>query len=65
MTQIKSFTMEMTNRFNGLELIDGLPEELWMEVCNIVQEAGATGCLKCCYIGESPLNKELLKLKYQ
>ena len=29
----------MTNRFMGLELIDGLPEELWMEVHDIVQEA--------------------------
>ena len=28
----------MTNRFKGLDLIDRLPEELWMEVCNIVQE---------------------------
>ena len=27
------------NRFKGLDLVDGLPEELWMEVCNIVQEA--------------------------
>ena len=30
----------MTNRFNGLDLIDRVPEELWMEVCDIVQEAG-------------------------
>ena len=29
----------MTNRFKGLDLIDRVPEELWMEVCNIVQEA--------------------------
>ena len=29
----------MTNRFKGLELIDGVPEKLWMEVCDIVQEA--------------------------
>ena len=32
--------MELTNRFKGLDLIDRVPEELWMEVCNIVQEAG-------------------------
>ena len=31
--------MEVTSRFKGLELIDRMPEELWMEVCNIVQEA--------------------------
>ena len=29
----------MTNRFQGLELIDRVPEELWMEVCNTIQEA--------------------------
>ena len=32
-------TVEVTNRFKGLELIDWEPEELWMEVCDIVQEA--------------------------
>ena len=31
--------MEVTNGFNGLDLIDKVPEELWMEVCNTVQEA--------------------------
>ena len=31
--------MEGTNRFKGLDLIDRVPEELWMEVHNIVQEA--------------------------
>ena len=30
--------MEVTNRFKGLDLIDRLPEELWMEVHDIVQE---------------------------
>ena len=29
----------MTNRFKGLDLIDKEPEELWTEVCDIVQEA--------------------------
>ena len=29
----------MTNRFKGLDLIDRVPEDLWMEVCDIVQEA--------------------------
>ena len=28
------------NRFKGLDLIDRVPEELWMEVCDIVQESG-------------------------
>ena len=29
----------MTNRFKGLDLIDRVPEDLWTEVCDIVQEA--------------------------
>ena len=29
----------MTNRFKGLDLIDRVPQELWMEVCDIIQEA--------------------------
>ena len=32
-------TEEVTNRFKGLDLIDRMPEELWMEVCDTVQEA--------------------------
>ena len=31
--------MEVTNKLKGLDLIDRVPEELWMEVCDIVQEA--------------------------
>ena len=34
------YTVEVTNRFKGLDLIDRVPEELWMGVCDIVQEAG-------------------------
>ena len=33
------YTVEVTNRFKGLYLIDRVPEELWVEVCDIVQEA--------------------------
>ena len=32
------FTVEVRNRFQGLDLIDRVPEDLWMEVRNIVQE---------------------------
>ena len=32
-------TVEVTNRFKGLDLIDGVPEELWTEDHDIVQEA--------------------------
>ena len=35
----KSLTVEVTNRFRGLDLIDRVPKELWMEVHDIVQEA--------------------------
>ena len=34
------YTVEMRNRFKGLDLIDGVPNELWMEVHDIVQETG-------------------------
>ena len=32
--------MELTNKFKGLDLIDRVPEVLWMEVHDVVQEAG-------------------------
>ena len=32
--------MEVRNRFKGLDLLDRVPDELWMEVCDIVQETG-------------------------
>ena len=31
----------MRNRFKGLDLIDRVPDELWMEVCDIVQQTGS------------------------
>ena len=36
----------MTNRFKGLDLIDRVPEELWTEVCNTVQEVVIKTILK-------------------
>ena len=33
------YTVEVISRFKGLDLMDRVPEELWMEVHNIVQEA--------------------------
>ena len=30
------YTVEVTNRLKGLDLIDSVPEELWMEVCDTV-----------------------------
>ena len=47
-------TMEMRNRFKGLDLIDRVPEELWMEVHDIIQEA---------VIRTIPKNKKCKKAK--
>ena len=35
-----NYTLEVKNRFKGLDLIDRVPEELWKELHDIVQEAG-------------------------
>ena len=35
-----NYTVEVTNKFKGLDLIDRVPEELWAEVHDIVQKAG-------------------------
>ena len=40
------YTVEVTNRFKGLDLIDRVPEEQWTEVHNIAQEAGIKTILK-------------------
>ena len=48
------YTVEVTNRFKGLDLIDRVPEELWMEVHDIVQEA---------VIKTTPKKKKLKKAK--
>ena len=47
--------MEVRNRFKGLDLIDRVPDELWMEVCDIVQEAG---------IKTIPMEKKCKKAKW-
>ena len=40
------FTVEMRNRFKGTDLIDRVPDQLWTEVCDIVQETGIKTILK-------------------
>ena len=35
-----NYTVEVTNRFKGLDLIDRVLQELWTEVCDTVQETG-------------------------
>ena len=49
------YTVKVTNRFKGLDLIDRVTEELWMEVCDIVQEAG---------IETTPKEKKCKKAKW-
>ena len=55
------FTVEVRNRFKGLDLIDRVPDELWMEVLNIVQERGIktipmeTKCKKAKWLSEEAL----------
>ena len=34
------YTVEVRNRFKGLDLIDRVPDDLWAEVCDIVRETG-------------------------
>ena len=40
------YTVEVRNRFKGLDLIDRVPDELWMEVGDIVPETGIKTILK-------------------
>ena len=40
------YTVEVTNRFKGLDLIERIPEKLWIEVHDIVQEAVIKTILK-------------------
>ena len=49
------YTVEVTNRFKGLDLIDRVPEELWMEVPDILQEA---------VINTTPKKKKCKKAKW-
>ena len=35
------YTVEVRNRFKGLDLIDRVPDELWMEIQDIIQETGS------------------------
>ena len=34
------YTLEVRNRFKGLDLINRVPDELWIEICNTAQETG-------------------------
>ena len=41
-----NYMVEVRNRFKGLDLIDRVPDEIWMEVCDIVQETGIKAIFK-------------------
>ena len=49
------YSVEVRNRFKGLDLIEGVPEEPWMEVCDTVQETG---------INTIPMEKKCKKEKW-
>ena len=49
------YTVEMRNRFKGLDLIDRVPDELWTEIRDIVQESG---------IKTIPMEKKCKKAKW-
>ena len=61
--------MEVTNRFKGLDLIDRVPEELWMEDCDIVQRADTKiipkkkKCKKSKWLSEKALQIALKRRK--
>ena len=50
-----SYTVEVRNRFKGLDLIDRVPDELWMEDPDIVQKTG---------IKTMPMEKKCKKVKW-
>ena len=54
--------MEVRNRFKGLDLIDRVPEELWMEVCDNVQEAGIKIILKKKKLKKTKWSEEALQI---
>ena len=41
-----NYTVQLTNRLKGLDLVDQVPEQLWMEVCSTVQEVVTKTILK-------------------
>ena len=64
LTQIPyDYTVEVRNRFKGLDLIDRVPDELWREVRDIVQETGSKTipkkkkCKKSKWLSEEGLQK--------
>ena len=65
------YTMEVRNKFKGLDLIDRVPEELWMGVHDIVQEAGiktipkTKKCKKAKWLSEEALQRAVKRSERQ
>ena len=65
------YTVEVTNKFKELYLVDSVPEELWMEAHNIVQEVVTKTipkkkkCKKAKWLSEGALQKSREKEKWQ
>ena len=65
------YIVEVTYRFQGLDVIDSMPEELWMEVHDIVQEAGIKTipkkkkCKKAKWLSEEALQIAVKRCKRQ
>ena len=57
------YTVEVRNRFKGLDLIDRVPDELWLEIHDIVQETGSKNipkkkkCKKAKWMSEEALQR--------
>jgi len=66
-----NYTVEVINRFKGLDLIDRVPEELWMGVHDIVQEAGiktipkTKKCKKAKWLSEEALQRAVKRSERQ
>ena len=72
LNQIRNdYTVEVTNRFKGLDLIDRVPEELWTKVCNTMQEAviktipKKKKCKKAKWLSEEALQQLWKKEKWR
>ena len=63
------YAVEVINRFKGLDLIDRVPDELWMEVRDIVQDTGSQTiprkkkCKKAIWLSEEALQIAVKKRK--
>ena len=63
------YTVEVRNRFKGLDLIDRVPDELWTEICDIVQEKRIKTipkkkkCKKAKWLSEDGLQRAMTRIE--